>query len=234
MQHPSLLQTPPLKIEQMQFVQQSVRQYKNVKQPALNLFVQFSSALRAVRSILEQESDMITREFKNINKDIQTNISQLINILITEPEDIDLMILSGLILEIIDIVRRTPIDQVPWKLLLTLNKITEIGSTEQVHVIKEMKIMQIFAPSLKHSDEDIQKEVLEVINNIIKKGWNMVIDIYKATSWQSQMSTGDRAIGYNQDHQRENIDEQEDPQLYYARFANFIGFTLYTWILVSN
>ncbi|KAA6360548.1 MAG: hypothetical protein EZS28_043925, partial [Streblomastix strix] len=88
-------------------------------------------------------------------------------------QDFDLVNQTGLIYEIIDYIRRIPIKRVPWKLLLTVKKMTEVGTTEQVHQLYKMKLIQMLYTQLINKDEDLQLQILEVINNIIVKGWNV-------------------------------------------------------------
>lgn len=57
-------------------------------------------------------------------------------------------------------------------MIKTVNKLTEFGLPEQVHLLYNMKVILILEPLLFEKDSEILKVVVQIINNIINKGWN--------------------------------------------------------------
>ncbi|KAA6393817.1 MAG: hypothetical protein EZS28_010654, partial [Streblomastix strix] len=216
------LTLPPIKpvsIDQLKQIQQIIIALKEVKQSSRDAFNQISNALRSVRSIEINEQNNLTEEIKNINKEIIENIFAIIKKITNKVEDVDFAIFSGFIVEFIDLIRRTPIEQITKKLMSNVNKITDKSSIQQIQIIFEMGLIQILTPSLKNNDKDIQKHFLLILTNIINKGWKLVQGQQTLSLSKSDSSSDlSKSSELNQQSDPSSSSSSQSPQLTPSQF----------------
>ncbi|KAA6400359.1 MAG: putative protein kinase,serine/threonine-protein kinase [Streblomastix strix] len=137
----------------------------------INILQKLSDCLLAVRSVQTMKEQKISGEMKSIAKKISNEAFESIYLIINKQEHVDFCFQNRIVVEMMDCIRRTPIDKVLKENIQALSGISENGSVEHNHKLFEMDAFKILIPVLKNQDLNIQQYILYILIDIIRKGW---------------------------------------------------------------
>ncbi|KAA6358353.1 MAG: hypothetical protein EZS28_046120, partial [Streblomastix strix] len=148
---------------------------KDVKQSSLDLFNKQTNALIVVKTIENKEKDKITEEMKKICKEIvdiiifvDSHRDDYNQTIMASEYDVDLVFKSKLANEIVDLMKRIPVDQITDDFTLIILKINIFASYQQEHQLFEMGIIQAVFRALQCNDKVIDGRITDIIEMVIK------------------------------------------------------------------
>ncbi|KAA6399517.1 MAG: hypothetical protein EZS28_004961 [Streblomastix strix] len=175
-------------------IQSEILSLKDSNKVTQDLMMKLFNALHSVRSI-EKQQDRITSEMRTINKEITDNIIHMVIQCIIEQKQIipteksaavvEQVIPSGVIVEIVDLVRRTPIDQQSSKLIEVMSEVVQNVSAQESEKLFDMGTIQAFIPAIQQNNKHQVYQILGIILFIITKGWKQS-SLYSQQQQQQQ------------------------------------------------
>ncbi|KAA6362318.1 MAG: hypothetical protein EZS28_042155 [Streblomastix strix] len=133
-----------------------------------------SESLKAIRTIENGDQSQISAELENFAKNITNKIDQISDGLIYGEKDVDNVIQTGLLNELIGQTKRTPTHQLSTVRILPLFQICQKGTVEQTQRIYKSGILHALTPKLKNNNKNVQLFILLTFIYIIKNGWKQL------------------------------------------------------------
>ncbi|KAA6354043.1 MAG: hypothetical protein EZS28_050430, partial [Streblomastix strix] len=113
-------------------------------------------------------------------------MTELIANNIEKKEDVENNLPFELVMECIDLVKRTPTKQITRNLIDPILRFSYWGSSEHTQVMFEMGLIQTLTPALQTDNEDLQRIILIIFINIVKNGWKQEQSNYPQSQSQIQ------------------------------------------------
>ncbi|KAA6376733.1 MAG: hypothetical protein EZS28_027740 [Streblomastix strix] len=168
----------PINLDQLKEIEEVINSQLDANQASFDLIDQLTDALFAVRSVQTGDQDQISDEMIDIAESVVLNVAKIAHEIICEVEDVDLAIQSDFIVELVDLINRTPSDQIQIELISAIYKFSLIGSIEQTDKMYEIGSIQALSSKLINQDMKILKYILRTIFNIVKNGWKKTNQSY--------------------------------------------------------
>ncbi|KAA6398669.1 MAG: putative Serine/threonine-protein kinase Nek3 [Streblomastix strix] len=175
----------PVSLEQLYILQDEIDQMEESHQISPELIAQLTDSLRIIRSVQTGDQNQISEDMLEIVNEIIENIAQIFPLLIKSIDDdieyITTSINSGLVIELVDLLRRIDSEEITIQIVEIIKKICQRGTIEQNQLVFEMKAIHSLVPKLENEnldqiDENIEswiltESILNIFIFIVEKGW---------------------------------------------------------------
>ncbi|KAA6376120.1 MAG: putative Serine/threonine-protein kinase Nek3, partial [Streblomastix strix] len=175
----------PVSLEQLYILQDEIDQMEELHQISPELITQLTDSLRIIRSVQTGDQNQISEDMLEIVNEIIENIAQIFPLLIKSIDDdieyITTSINSGLVIELVDLLRRIDSEEITIQIVEIIKKICQRGTIEQNQLVFEMKAIHSLVPKLENEnldqiDENIEswiltESILNIFIFIVEKGW---------------------------------------------------------------
>ncbi|KAA6369904.1 MAG: hypothetical protein EZS28_034569, partial [Streblomastix strix] len=189
----SLPEVKPVTVEDLKAINEEIKVIQINLCDQQNLISKLSEALGGIRSVQTGNQSNITDEMKIITDEIIEIINSTTWYMIQNEKDIDYAFESGLVAELIDLIKRMDNSEIVQCALEVIKKISEKVTSNQLLKLFQMDILQSFTSILKSKDQEVQGTILQTITNIIKKGQKILKDQQSSSLWPEQYQSFNQA-----------------------------------------
>ncbi|KAA6397156.1 MAG: hypothetical protein EZS28_007321 [Streblomastix strix] len=166
--------TEPITLEHFQSLIKQIDQLIESESSLKSILMKFTEVLQGYRYVQTADQSQITDELREFGRKISIKVIRVTHNNIKSVEDINSCIESGLVYELIDIVRRKPQAEFTKELIELIWQISQQGSSEHTHSMYGMQAIQLLFQMVSSSGRYIVIHILKTITNIVKKGWKQV------------------------------------------------------------
>ncbi|KAA6383385.1 MAG: hypothetical protein EZS28_021088, partial [Streblomastix strix] len=182
--------------EQLLKINKKIKYMKKVKQSTSDIMRKLTKVLQTIIIIEDDDKSQRTDEFEIILKDVLGQIDQISDGIIQGQKDVDSAMQTGLVTELIGLIKRTPSDQISALRILPIYQISQKGKAEQTHKLYQQGILQTLAPKLRINNKNAQLFILLTFIYIIKNGWKQI----RQSQQQQQQQQSNLQQLLNQQH----------------------------------